>query len=46
MAVVGVSISNKVGIEVSSNKDVFRPSRVHFLLYKASSVVYSRGVGK
>ena len=40
MAVVGV------GIGASSNKDVFRPSRVPLLLHRALSIVYSGGVGK
>ena len=40
MAVVGV------GIGASFGKDAFGPSRVPLLLYRASSVVYSGGVGK
>ena len=41
-----VYIGGKVGIEASSNKDVFRLYIVPLLLYGALSVVYSRGVGK
>ena len=41
-----VGISGRVGIGASSIKDVFRPSRVPLLLYRASSIVYSGGVGK
>ena len=40
------SISSRVGIGTSSSKDVFRLSRVPLLLYRASSIVYSRGVGE
>ena len=36
----------RVGIGASSNKDIFRPSKVPLLLYRALSIVYSRGVGK
>jgi len=39
VAVVGVGIGGKVGIEASFSKDVFR-------LSKALSIVYSGGVGK
>ena len=46
MAVVGVGISGRVGIGASSSKDVFRLSKVPFLLYRALSIVYSRGVGE
>ena len=46
MTVVGVGIGGRVGIGASSGKDVFRPSRVPLLLYRALSIVYSRGVGK
>jgi len=46
MAVVGVGIGGRVGIGASSSKDVFRPSKVPLLLYRASSIVYSGGVGK
>ena len=41
-----VGIGSKVGIGVSSSKDIFRPFRVPFLLYKALSIVYSKGVSK
>ena len=40
MAVVRVSIG------ASSGKDIFRLSKVSLLLYGASSVVYSGGVGE
>jgi hypothetical protein len=43
---VGVGISGRVGVGASSGKDVFRPSRVPLLLYGASSIVYSGGVGE
>jgi hypothetical protein len=50
IAVVGacakVGISGRADIGASPGKDVFGPFRVSFLLYGASSVVYSRGVGK
>ena len=46
MAVVGVGISDRVGIGASSSKDVFRLSKVPFLLYRALSIVYSEGVGE
>jgi len=46
MAVVRVNISGKVGIGASSDKDVFRPSKVPLLLYGALSIVYSGGVGE
>ena len=46
MAVVRVGIGGKVGIGASSNKDVFRLSRVPLLLYRALSIVYSGGVGE
>ena len=36
----------KVGIGVNSSKDAFRPSKIPFLLHGASSIIYSRGVGK
>ena len=36
----------RVGIGVSSSKDIFGPSRVPFLLHGASSIVYNGGVGK
>ena len=41
-----VGIGGKVGIRVSPNKDIFGPSRVTFLLYRALSVVYNKGVGE
>jgi hypothetical protein len=41
-----VSISGKVGIGASSDKDTFRPFRVPLLLHGASSIVYSGGVGE
>jgi hypothetical protein len=41
-----VGISGRVGIGASSSKDVFRLSKVPFLLYRALSIVYSREVGK
>ena len=43
---VGVGIGGRVGIEASSSKDVFRLSRAPLLLYRALSIVYSRGVSK
>ena len=43
---VGVGISGRVGIGASSGKDVFRPSGVLLLLYRALSIVYSGGVGE
>jgi hypothetical protein len=43
---VGVGIGGRVGIGASSGKDVFRPFGVPLLLYRASSVVYSGGVGE
>ena len=56
MAVVGAcckracckegGINSRAGIGASSDKDIFRPSRVPLLLYKALSIVYSGGVGK
>ena len=46
VAVVRVGIGGRVGIGASSGKDVFRLSRVPLLLYGASSIVYSGGVGK
>jgi hypothetical protein len=36
----------RVGIGASSGKDAFRLSRVPLLLYRALSIVYSRGVGE
>jgi len=41
-----VGIGGRVGIGAISGKDVFRPSEVPLLLYGASSVVYSGGVGE
>ena len=41
-----VGISSRAGIGTSSGKDAFGPFRVPLSLYKALSVVYSRGVGK
>jgi len=41
-----VGIGGRAGIGASSGKDVFGPSRVPLLLYRALSVVYSGGVGK
>jgi len=41
-----VGISGRVGIGASPSKDVFRPSKVPLLLYRALSVVYSGGVGE
>ena len=51
MAIVGAyckkgSIGNRVGIEASSSRDVFRLSRLPFLLYRALSIVHSREIGK
>ena len=43
---VGVGIGGRVGIGASPNKDIFGPSRVTLLLYRALSVVYSGGVGE
>ena len=42
---VGVGISGRVGIGASSSKDVFRLYRAP-LLHRASSIVYSGGVGE
>jgi hypothetical protein len=39
-------ISGRVGIGASSGKDAFRSFRVPLLLHRASSVVYSGGVGE
>ena len=36
----------RVGIETNFNKNIFRPFKVPFLLYRALSIVYNRGVGK
>jgi hypothetical protein len=41
-----VGINSRVGIGASSSKDAFRLSRVPLLLYGASSIVYSGGVGE
>ena len=41
-----VGISNRAGIGASSSKDAFRPLGVPLLLHRASSIVYSGGVGK
>ena len=41
-----VGISNKVGIGASSSKDIFGLSKVPLLLYRALSIVYSKGVGE
>ena len=41
-----VGIGGRVGIGASSDKDVFRLSRVLLLLYRALSVVYNGGVSK
>ena len=41
-----IGISSKIGIGASPSKDIFGPSRVTLLLHRASSVVYSRGVGE
>jgi hypothetical protein len=35
-----------VGTRASSSKDVFVPSRISLLLYRALSIVYSGGVGE
>jgi hypothetical protein len=35
-----------VGIGASSSKDIFRLFSIPLLLYRALSIVYSRGVGK
>jgi len=43
---VGVGIGGRVGIGASSSKDVFGPSKAPLLLYRASSVLYSGGVGE
>ena len=40
------SINSKVGIEVSFNKHAFKLFKMPLLLYRALSIVYSRGVGK
>ena len=41
-----VGIGGRAGIGVSSGKDAFRPSEVPLLLHRASSIVYSGGVGE
>ena len=41
-----IGIGGRVSIGVSSGKDAFRPSGVPLLLYKALSIVYSKGVGR
>ena len=46
VTVVRVSIGSRVGIGVSSSKDIFRPFRVPLLLHRASSMVYNGGVGE
>jgi hypothetical protein len=46
VAVVRVGIGGRVGIGASPSKDVFRLSGVYLLLHRASSIVYSGGVGK
>ena len=47
VAEINISVAVvRVGIGASSNKDIFGPFRVPFLLYRALSIVYSRGVGK
>ena len=44
---MGISVAVvRVGIGASSNKDVFRLSRVPLLLHGALSIVYSGGVGE
>jgi hypothetical protein len=50
VAVVGayakVGIGSRVDIGANPGKDAFGPSRVPLLIYGASSIVYSGGVGK
>ena len=51
MAIVGAchkgsGISTRVGIGAGSSKDVFGPSRMSLVLHRASSMVYSGGVGE
>ena len=46
VAIVGVGIDGKIGIGANSSKNIFRPSKVPFLLHGASSIVYSGGVGE
>ena len=46
MAVVRVGIGGKRGIKASFSKDIFRLSKVPLLLYRALSIVYSKGVGE
>ena len=46
VAIVGVGIGSKIGIGANSSKNIFRPSKVPLLLYGASSIVYSEGVGE
>ena len=46
MAVVGSGIGGRAGIGASPSKDIFGPSRVTLLLHRASSIVYSGGVGE
>ena len=41
-----VGISGRAGIGASLSKDIFGPSGVTFLLHRALSMVYSRGVGE
>jgi hypothetical protein len=43
---VGVGIGGRVGIGASSGKDVLRLFSVPLLLYRALSIVYSKGVGE
>jgi hypothetical protein len=43
---VRVGIGGRVGIGASSGKDVFRLFSMPLLLYRALSIVYSRGVGE
>jgi len=41
-----VGIGSKVGIGASSSKDIFGLYTVPFLLHKASSIIYNKGIGK
>ena len=41
-----VGISSRVSIGANPSKDIFGLSKVTLLLYRASSMVYSRGIGE
>jgi hypothetical protein len=46
IVIIGGGIGGRVGIGPSSSKDIFRLFKVHLLLHRALSIVYSRGVSK